>query len=446
VPTRQERVLLIGENSFFWMASYLGTLRAGLVCVPLAPSTSPQTLEYIIRTTEATLALVDERVASRGRHSFGNVPIVTDRDFESLGSSDDANHPFPLVSRADLAALMFTSGSTGTPRGVMISHGNIIANTSSIIESLQLTRSDSMMTVLPFYYCFGTSLLHTHLRVGGSLVVDSRFMYVETILERLASSRCTGFAGVPSHFQILLRSSALRRRHFPHLRYVQQAGGQLPPAQIDALREALPHAQVFVMYGQTEATARLSCLPSDLVDVKRGSIGKGIPGVILRVVNAAGEDVRPGEVGEIRARGDNIAIGYWGDPDESARTFRNGWLHTGDLATVDEDGFTYIVGRDKDFLKCRGERVSCQAIEAALLEFVELSEAAVIGIPDDVLGEAIKAFVVPCDGATVDLVSRVQSFCKQRMPAHLVPREVVVMQDLPKNSAGKVIKRQLKAL
>jgi acyl-CoA synthetase (AMP-forming)/AMP-acid ligase II len=326
----------------------------------------------------------------------------------------------------------------------MVSHGNIIANTRSIIESLRLTSHDSVMAVLPFHYCFGTSLLHTHLHVGGSLVVDSRFMYVETILERLASTECTGFAGVPSHFQILLRSTGLRQHQFPRLRYVQQAGGHLPPAQVDELRAALPHTQVFVMYGQTEATARLSCLPPEFLDAKRGSIGRGIPGVRLRVVNASGDDVRPGEAGEITAEGDNVAKGYWGQPEESAMTFRQGTLYTGDLATIDEDGFIYIVGRSKDFLKCRGERVSCFSIEVRLLECEELSEAAVIGVPDDVLGEAVMAFVVPRGAGAPGLAARVHAFCKRRLPAHLVPREIVVLQVLPKNSAGKVMKHELK--
>jgi acyl-CoA synthetase (AMP-forming)/AMP-acid ligase II len=271
-------------------------------------------------------------------------------------------------------------------------------------------------------------------------------MYVETILDRLASTACTGFAGVPSHFQILLRSSGFRQDRLPTLRHVQQAGGHLPPAQIDALRAALPHTQIYVMYGQTEATARLSCLPPDQLNAKRGSIGKGIPGVRLRVVNEADQEIRPGEVGEITAEGGNIALGYWAQPEESATTFRNGRLYTGDLATVDEDGFIYIAGRSKEFLKIRGERVSCHAIESRLLEFEELAEAAVVGVPDDVLGEAVRAFVVARSGEPADLAARVRAFCKQRMPPHLVPREIVVLPSLPKNTAGKVVKARLREI
>jgi acyl-CoA synthetase (AMP-forming)/AMP-acid ligase II len=300
------------------------------------------------------------------------------------------------------------------------------------------------MDVLPFHYCFGASLLHTHLRVGGSVVIESRFMYPEDVLQRMIDSACTGFAGVPSHFQILLRASSIRRRHFPNLRYVQQAGGHLAPAFIDELRRALPATKVYVMYGQTEATARLSCLAPEMLERKAGSIGKAVPGVTLRVMNELGEEAPPGEVGEIVAEGENIALGYWRDPEETARVFRNGMLHTGDLAKVDQDGFLYVVDRARDIIKCGGKRVSCQVVEDQLLESGDLTEAAVIGWPDDVLGEAVKAFVVPRAPEWERVEERIRLFCKTRLPAELVPRQIVLLRALPKNGAGKVLKAQLK--
>jgi long-chain acyl-CoA synthetase len=338
---------------------------------------------------------------------------------------------------------------------VMVSHTNIMANTESIIQYLGLTATDRIMTVLPFHYCFGTSLLHTHLRVGASLVIDSRFMYPEAVLQRMADTECTGFAGVPSHFQILLRRSTLKKRSFPHLRYVQQAGGHLAPVFVRELRKALPRTQVFLMYGQTEATARLSYLPPEFLDCKAGSIGKGIPGVKLQILNARGERVAPGEVGEIVAVGENVTRGYWCAPEESAKYFREGRLHTGDLATVDGDGFVYIADRAKDFLKCGGERVSSRQVEEQILECEDLLEAAVIGAPDDVLGESVKAFIVPrapgCNGpcqwqACRSAKERVSLFCREHMSPKLVPKELVLMAALPKNSAGKVVKASLKSL
>lgn len=454
-----DRAVLISDNSLFWVATYMGILRSGLVCVPLPSNISGADLGHVLNVTEARLCFAQNRVATKHQTLLGGLHLMTDRDIPKVAGAlsqtsfseydsetVDGRDAYCRASLDDLAALMFTSGSTGTPRGVMVSHRNILANTESIIDYLGLTRDDRIMTVLPFHYCFGTSLLHTHLRVGASLELDSRFMYPEIILQRMQETECTGFAGVPSHFQILLRTSSLRRKTFPHLRYVQQAGGHLAPTFIRELREALPRTDVFVMYGQTEATARLSYLPPEFLDSKLGSIGRGIPGVVLRVLNDSGQDVRPGEIGEIVAEGENIAQGYWQAPEESARSFRGGRLYTGDLATVDEEGFVYVVDRAKDFLKCGGRRVSCKQIEDLLLQCDEFVEAAVVPIPDDVLGEAVKAFVVPCNTQSNGLEERLRTFCKTHLPLPFIPKEIVLMRTLPKNTFGKVLKQNLKSL
>jgi acyl-CoA synthetase (AMP-forming)/AMP-acid ligase II/acyl carrier protein len=449
-----EPVLLVSDNSFFWVAAYLGILRAGLVCVPLPMTISGEGLHYILHTTKAHVAFVQARFAVLHKEQLRHVRLVADREVPSLANTSSfaqireegvgASGDLPDVERDDLAALMFTSGSTGKPCGVMVSHGNIMANTESIVQYLALTENDRIMTVLPFHYCFGTSLLHTHLRVGASLVIDPRFMYPERVLERMLEAECTGFAGVPSHFRILLGQSSLGKRRFPHLRYVQQAGGHLAPVFVRELRTALPTTQVFIMYGQTEATARLAFLAPESLDGKMGSIGKAIPGVRLRVVDQSDREVKPGEIGEIVAEGANVTRGYWNSPAESSVCFRNGRLYTGDLGTVDDEGFIYLVDRAKDFLKCGGERISCRQIEESLLEFEELVEAAVVGMPDEVLGEAVKAFVVPRDSAHNGLCDRLLAFCKSHMNAQLVPRKIIVLAALPKSANGKVLKQELK--
>lgn len=449
-----ERVVLVADNSLFWVATYLGILRAGLVCVPVPSSIAAEDFDYILRTTECELVFAQARFAAMNCERLPHVHWVTDRELsncKNIVSFAQLRTQFEVadVQAADvepnaLAALMFTSGSTGKPRGVMVSHGNIIANTQSIVQYLQLTASDRIMTVLPFHYCFGTSLLHSHLSVGASLVVDPRFMYPEKVLDRMQQAECTGFAGVPSHFQILLRKSSFAKKQFPHLRYVQQAGGHLAPSFVQELRETLPHAQIFVMYGQTEATARLSYVPPERLEEKSGSIGTAIPGVRLRVLTESGDEVQQGEIGEIVAEGRNIAQGYWQEPEESAKYFRNGKLYTGDMATIDDDGFIYVVDRAKDFIKCGGKRISCRQVEETLLEFDELLEAAVLGVNDDILGEAVKAFVVPRDSNSDGLSERVLEFSKQHLANQLVPKEIVVLHSLPKNSAGKVLKQKLR--
>ena len=450
-----DRAILVAESTLFWVVAYLGVIRAGMVCVPLPPGSPPDEFRYIFELTEPKCVFVESRIATKLHYQWYRTPLITDEpvnhsDYSSVTNLAEMKNNnagtvlLPDVQPSDLAALMFTSGSTGKPRGVMVSNRNIMANTDSIIQYLSLTSSDRIMGVLPFHYCFGTSLLHTHLRVGGSVVVDPRFMYPETVLKRMLETECTGFAGVPSHYQILLRKSNLARMTFPKLRYVQQAGGQLPPMFIKELREALPGKQIFIMYGQTEATARLSYLPPEMLDTKVGSVGRGIPGVKLSVLDDSGCPVKPGETGEIVAEGDNVGLGYWREEGETAHCFRDGKLHTGDLATVDEDGFIFIVDRAKDFLKCGGKRVSCRYLESVLLGYEELLEAAVVGVADEVLGEAAVAYVVLRDPKRGIRPEQLQAYCRQNLPPPFVPKKFVMLNSLPKNSSGKVLKPLLK--
>jgi len=344
----------------------------------------------------------------------------------------------------DLAAVIFTSGSTGVPKGVMLTHENLITNTDSIIQYLQLTADDRIMVVLPFSYCFGTSLLHTHLRVGGSVVINNMFMFPGKVLDEINEKKCTGFAGVPGTYQILLRRSPIKKMKFPSLRYVQQAGGKLTNVFITELREALPTTKVFIMYGQTEATARLSYLPPELLDTKLGSIGKGIPGTTIEVLDKDGKPVKPGETGEIVASGKNIMKGYWKDPEGTANVIKGGKLYTGDLGTVDEDGYVYLTEREKDIIKSSGYRVSPKEIEDQISEIPDIVEVAVIGIPDEILGEVPKAFVsVRSKSITSDDII---AFCRQHLPPFKVPKEVEFLADLPKNTSSKIDKQQLRKM
>ncbi len=454
--TKGDRILLLGVNSFHWAAAYLGILQAEMVCVPLPGNLHAEELEYYVETTRPRAAYVDAQLLARYRSVLAvegvtvccEAPTCTNGwfQFAHLPAVQPSSAPLEEPAPIGLAALMFTSGSTGQPRGVMVSHRNIVANTNSIVDSLQLSERERMMAVLPFYYCFGASVLHTYLKVGAMLVIDNRFAYPEVVLERMDKTQCTSFAGVPSHYQILLRNSSLARKRLPHLRTLLQAGGHLASSFVQQLQQILPRTRIFIMYGQTEATARLACLPPEMLAAKPESIGKAIPGVRLRIVNESGEEAARGKIGEIVADGENVTLGYWRAPGETALVFRNGSLHTGDLATMDEDGFLYVIDRAKEFVKCGGTRISCRQIEDKLLECEELLEAAVIAVRDDLLGEAVRAFVVPRQGANHAVAERVRAFCKSNLSRIMIPRDIVVLDSLPKSSHGKVQRMKLRTL
>jgi long-chain acyl-CoA synthetase len=438
-----DRVGILGENSMFWAASYLAILKLGAIAVPFPTVSTPDDFRRKAHFVQCNTLFVERRARRKFSSAIDeNYRLIQDDVLKLDGPSswETIQDDFDLDQDA---ALMLTSGTTAQPRAVRITHRNIQANTNSIIEYLSLDGSERMLVVLPFYYCFGTSLLHTHLRVGGSLALCNTFAYPETALDMIESTRATGFAGVPSTYQTLLRNTSFPRREFQSLRKVQQAGGKLPVVFIKELIEALPKARIFVMYGQTEATARLSYLPPDLLPEKIGSIGCGIPGVKLQVMDDDDQPVKIGEVGEIVASGDNISPGYYKDPQSTAEKFVNGQLLTGDLAKVDEQGFIYIVDRKSDFIKSLGHRVSSQEVEAKILQLPEVVSAAAIGIPDELQGEAIRVFVT-LQAKTSLSAEKIIEYCRKNMARHMVPKEVIIIDRLPLNAHGKVVKSRLR--
>lgn len=437
------RVGLLGRNSLFWVASYLAIMRSGHTAVPFATVLADDDVCAKAAFVSCETLALDSALASRFHALRDRMHRVITEDV-LLGGPEARPLP-PAADPSPDATLLFTSGTTGRPRAVRVTHENIRANTESIVEYLGLHRDDRMLVTLPFSYCFGASLLHTHLLVGASLCICDTAAFPESIVTMMHDEHCTGFAGVPSTYQMLLRASSFASTDLPDLRHLQQAGGRLPHTQILEVAAAHPEARMFVMYGATEATARLSYLPPEDIEARAGSIGRGIPGVSLRVTDQRGESLAPGEVGEVRAHGRNITAGYWEDPEATAAKYVDGELRTGDMARMDEDGYVYIVDRQDDFIKSWGYRVSSQEIGDAILTLPEIVSAAVVGRPDPDAGEAIVAFCTPRRGATVS-PSDVMSHCRARLAKHLVPHEVVLIPQLPLNANGKIMKSALRAM
>jgi acyl-CoA synthetase (AMP-forming)/AMP-acid ligase II len=441
-----KNIIILSANNLFFLKAYLAILKSGNICVPLDPNTEKENFSYISELTRPELIFITKDIQNRlPVHSYKCITPDQLHDLQ-LEEADELlvqQVQKDLGHSDDCAEIIFTSGSTGKPKGVMISHKNLVANTSSILEYLNLTSDDRMLVVLPFYYCYGLSLLHTHLRIGGSIVLNNSFIFLGTVINNLQKYECTGFAGVPSHFQILMRmSDSFRKTSFPSLRYVTQAGGKLATVFIDEFREAFPDVKFYVMYGQTEATARLSYLPPELYVQKKGSMGKGIPGVQLKVVNQEGESIKPGETGELIARGDNIMLGYYHDEESTRNSLRDGWLWTGDLGEVDEDGFIYLTARKNEIIKVRGKRISPKEIESVILQIPEVVDCSIEGIEDDIEGEALKAMIVLKEGSddkiNIDFVRR---HCAAHLAQFKVPSVFEFRKGINMSATGKKIKR-----
>jgi len=454
---RHDRVVIALENSIEMVGAYLGAMKAGAVAVPLPSGPRSDRMAAAVHSCAPTAAIVDASVIAdeaavagigqvfvAGRLKPGSELRPSLTPLTPALNAASAAPPLVRPIDLDLAAIIYTSGSTGEPRGVMLTHRNFTANAESIVGYLSLQASDRVMCVLPFYYVYGLSLLHTHLAVGGSIVIENRFVFPNVVLKAMHDQAVTGFAGVPSTFALLLHRSDLDRWSCPSLRYVTQAGGAMSSAKIREWCTRGPRVPFYVMYGATEAAARLTYLEPSRLGDKLGSIGKAIPNVELRVIKDDGTPAGVGEIGELVARGANISNGYWSDAEETGRRFDQFGYRTGDLGYVDEDGFFFLVGRRHDMLKLGAHRVGAKEIEDVLQEFPAVLDAAVVGAPHDLLGEVAIAFVSLRDGSSAS-ADALEAFCRSRLASHKIPGQFILLPELPKLGAvGKIDKTKLR--
>jgi acyl-CoA synthetase (AMP-forming)/AMP-acid ligase II len=429
--TMGDRVMIACNVSPASTLAYLGALYAGLVVVPVNERGLAASGEQIFKAT-GSRAIWTEKLSCDW---FRNADILCiEGDCHQL----DGDLPSPAPRQADdLAALMPTSGSTGRPRLVKITQGNLIANTQAIIRSQHLSGDERALLAMPINYCFGASVMHTHLWQGGAVFFDSRFMFPDKVLHSISRYRCTTFAGVPTIYNILLQRSNLSSISLMTLRRFLQAGGALAPGRIMEIRTLLPHVDFYVMYGQTEATARIACLPPERLDEKLGSVGLPLDNIRVRITDENGDELDCGKTGEIWVQGKSISPGYLDEPEETAGKFRNGWLATGDIASRDDEGYLWIVGRKSEFVKMRGIRVSLAEIEARAEAASGVAECAATPVSHAEAGEAVALYIVTKQ-ASLDT-----ALLRRTMPIEWVVDSVNVVPELPRNPHGKLLRSQL---
>ncbi len=416
--------------------AYLGAIYAGLVPILLEERALASTGEALAGKTRCRAIWTGvnvpcEWIERRGALHFSG--LFARGSVSSLRAAPRGE--------TDLAALMATSGSTGVPRLVRVTHANLTANTEAIIRSQSLGHDEVAMLILPLNYCFGASVIHTHLYQGGGVVFDSRFMFPDKVLRAINTHACTTFAGVPTVYNVLAARSNIRSIPMPSLRRFLQAGGPLSPQGIQTVRDIVPTAQFFVMYGQTEATSRISCLSPHRLEEKMGSVGLPLDNLMLRIADEEGRELPSGQIGEVWVKGPSICDGYFDDGEETAYKFYDGWLKTGDLGEVDRDGYLWIRGRKGDFMKIRGVRVSFAEVEAKVAATPGVYECAAVSVPHAEAGEALALFIVPENGAS-DLPDRI----RRAIPPQWTCSAVNLVPDLPKTSNGKIARYRLKTL
>ena len=455
--SKGDRVALLLENGIEYVISYYAVLKAGAVASPLNPGLKPVGLQGLLSDLEPAAIISSfksERllkaipiedsslkclIVSNPKQNWRDSSISVST-FEDCVAPKGRPAEIENAAPKDLASIIYTSGSTGTPKGVMLSHLNIVSNTNSICEYLCINQNDIQMVILPFFYVMGKSLLNTHIAAGATLVINNRFMYPADVVNQMIEERVTSFSGVPSTYAYLLNRSPLSKlkSQLISLRYCSQAGGHMAKSLKLALRRALPdHSELIIMYGATEAAARLTYVPPDLLGTKLDSIGKPIPGVNIRVMNDKNtKEMGVGQEGILVADGPNIMMGYWKDPLDTKRVLASEGYITGDTGYVDKDGFFYVTGRKDGQIKVSGHRVNPLEIEDAMMETGLLVEVAVIGLPDKLQGNRLIGLVVTIDDSVEPKI--VLKKIATELPKHKVPSEIITVRSLPKNANGKI--------
>ncbi|MGD9364672.1 MAG: class I adenylate-forming enzyme family protein [Desulfobacteraceae bacterium] len=455
-----DRVAVLLENSVAYITSYYATLKAGAVAAPLNPAIKPEGLQYLLDDLEPAAIITSfktERllkavslpvsplkliVIDRPKQKWQDLPFAIS-SYEEAISQPPGKPETIKATDTDLASIIYTSGSTGRPKGVMLSHRNIVSNVRSICQYLALSNNDIQMVVLPFFYVMGKSLLNTHMAAGGTVVINNRFMYPADVVHQMVAEKVTGFSGVPSTFAYLLNRSPLAgcKDQLNHLRYCSQAGGHMARSLKLELRKVLPeHTQIVIMYGATEASARLTYLEPAQFESKLDSIGKPIPGVSIGILDEQGREVPNGKEGELVASGPNIMMGYWKDPADTARVLDGHGYHTGDIGYRDAEGFLHVLRRKDGLVKISGHRVNPTEVEDVIMATSLVIETAVIGVPDKLMGNRLSALVVfkQEEIQPNDLLEQ----CAAALPGHKLPSQIIPLRALPKNASGKIDKQQ----
>jgi amino acid adenylation domain-containing protein len=463
---RGDRVVIYLNNSSEAVAAIFGILKAGAVFVALNRTTKPEKLVTIVKDCQAVAAITDKRAVAQdvGGRLLGEAPclrnvIVCGASAENPGNGDPRYRYFSAASAVtpvaapppvnidlDLACLIYTSGTTGDSKGVMSDHSNVVFVTNSIVQYLKNSEEDVCLNVLPLAFSYGLYQLMAAFAVGATLVLEESFAFPDLVLERMAQERVTGFAGVPTIYSMLL-SMDLSKFDLSRLRYLTNAAAGLPVEHVKRLRQVFPRVELYLMHGLTEV-ARTMYLPPEQTGARPASSGIAIPGTELWIEDENGHRLGPGQVGELVVRGRNVMRGYWMAPDLSAQRFRPGPVpgerlcYSGDLFKTDEEGYFYFVSRKDDIIKSRGEKVAPREVENVLYTLQGVQDAAVIGIPDPVLGQAIKAFVVAPGGDLTE--AAIIAHCKAHLEDFMVPRQVEFRSELPKTGSGKIRRMDLR--
>jgi acyl-CoA synthetase (AMP-forming)/AMP-acid ligase II len=437
-------VAVCAPNTPDYAVVFHAVASVGGVVTTINPAYTAEEIGFQLRDAAARLVIVAEPFAKRvGEAGAMDVLVVGDASFDGLLAAEPAPPRPDAAHPDDLVALPYSSGTTGLPKGVMLTHRNVVANLCQVRDVQTLTEADTVIGVLPFFHIYGmTVIMNQALRVGATVVTMPRFELEEflTLMER---HRVTKAHLVPPIILALAKHPAVEGRDLSSLQWINSGAAPLSGELADACAARLG-CTVVQGYGLTETSPVTHAVPVERAANRPGSIGPPVPSTECKVVDVVKEtELGPGEDGEVWIRGPQVMRGYLGDEEATTNTLdSDGWLHTGDIGHADEDGWFYLVDRLKELIKYKGFQVAPAELEAVLLEHPDVGDAAVVASPDEEAGEIPKAFVVATDGATLD-VEALKAFVAERVASYKQVRRVEVIDAIPKSASGKVLRRVL---
>ena len=434
-----DRVAIASRHDVEAISLFWGTLIAGGIVVWLNDDAKGKDLPAVCESADPALVVVQ---GPRQRKLFDAMPSLADRVHEiEVLATLDVLPPEPISGDdTEPAVIVYTSGSSGQPKGVCLSHRNVFTVDTAVIEHMPITPDDRYLMVVPLHYVHGIMQLTVHLLAGATVHCHDNFVFPAKVVDAIAELEVTGFSGVPFHFNALVTRGNLLQRELPHLRWVTVTGGKLPADAILQILDHFPELEFHVAYGQTECAPRATALHPSRVREKPDSVGSPIPAVTVEIVDESGATVPDGEVGEVLVSGDNIMLGYWNDPDATAKAIDSqGRLRTGDLGRFDADGDLFLVGRRSAMIKSAGERIVPEEIERVLTAHADVLEAVVVGVADDLLGQRVVAHVRVGPEVTADdaLVAALKTHCLTTIPLPRAPREIHAWTEFPRKANGK---------
>lgn len=445
-----DRVAILLDKTYDAVVAFYGIWTAGAVAVPINEGLRTAQVRHILDDSGAKLLISHPRkLAGLDAEAYAGVPQLV---IEPKSSDDGpVTRPGGLPGGNEPAIILYTSGSTGLPKGILISHANLLAGARIVVRYLEIAHDERLLSVLPFSFDYGLNQLLTVVHQGATLVLQ-RSLFPADICRALESHEITGLAGVPTLWiQLMQRHSPFSKLTFPKLRYITNSGGVFPVELVQRYHEQLPHVRIYLMYGLSEAF-RSSYLPPSEIEKRPSSMGRAIPETELLVLDENDQEVGPEETGQLVHAGPTVSLGYWNRPEATAAAFRpdprkppgdpSRVVYSGDLVKRDAEGFLYFVGRADQQLKSYGFRISPEEVEEALYRSELLAEVIVRGIPDEVAGAAIEAHVVPRSPETFS-VEALLEYCAKEMPRYMVPKEVKVYESFPRTSSGKVDRKSV---